>query len=119
MKKYVTIYIALALVFALLLSACTPGDEPVTDTDTDGVSTVTETDAATDTETERIYTDELHVSVYPRPQSYRVSVRGIDSADAALLSPSTGDYADVFARFGFTVGEGGLPVAVTVCWKWA
>ncbi|MBO4869664.1 MAG: beta-N-acetylglucosaminidase domain-containing protein [Clostridia bacterium] len=113
MKKYVTILTAAALVCSLLLSACTPDDIPVTDTDTDA-GTVTETDAGTDTETERIYTDELHVSVYPRPQSYRVSVRGIDSADASLLSPSTGDYDGVFARFGFSVGEGGLPVAVTV-----
>ncbi|MBP5311516.1 MAG: beta-N-acetylglucosaminidase domain-containing protein, partial [Clostridia bacterium] len=53
-------------------------------------------------------------SVYPRPESITVSGRLSDMADGSLLTPSDRSFDGIFARFGFDVGEGGLPVEISL-----
>lgn len=107
MKHRILTVISLIAATAALLTACKPDNAPDTVTDE-----ITETDTAAVTEPSPGFDGELHVSVYPEPQSIRVSVRGIDSADASALTPSDSSYNGVFAHFGFSCAENGLPVTV-------
>ena len=61
----------------------------------------------------KLAVEKLNVSVQPTPLSATVSDNAVLAASADLLTPSVNAYDAVFTRFGFAVGEGGLPVAVT------
>lgn len=115
-KRITAVLAAALMIFGL--AACTGG---AGDTETAGETvtvtealTETETDAETDAETEpeKVYDKTLSVDLRPVPVKAVVSERGEESAPASLLSPSDEGYNDVFTKFGFEVGAGGLPVAV-------
>ena len=55
----------------------------------------------------------LSVDLQPVPLSATVSENAAEAAPASLLTPSDGAYDGIFTRFGFEVGQGGLPVTVT------
>ena len=114
--KIKTIAVILAALLVFGLCACTGNTPAVTETDTTDTVITTKTETKTDTDTEpapeKEYTGTLEVDLRPVPVNASISVKGEDSAPAALLSPSDGEYNDVFALFGFETGEGGLPVTV-------
>ena len=100
----------LAALICLSVHACKGGEE----TTAHITETVTETEAETETGKEEVYDAVLDVDVRPVPAAAEIRKEGELSAPASLLSPSADGYGDVFALFGFSVGEGGLPVIINI-----
>ena len=114
--KRKTAFCALALLISMIFGACgvavtntaSKTAEPSGNTGpTEGTDTAS-SDISTNTGEEVLTLPDLQ----PTPLSAVVSENAAKAAGAALLTPSDRAYDAIFTHFGFSVGEGGLPVTV-------
>lgn len=114
MKCKKPIVLILFVLMILNFCACADTPAPVTTSEaTEAPATDAPTEELTEAQTDappEPYEGELQIDVRPVPSRAVISVKGEDSAPAALLTPT--DYGDIFELFGFNVGEGGLPVEI-------
>lgn len=113
--------VALILFFLMIsvLFACAGGKPSDTSTSAaTAAATEAPTEKATETEaaTEPVepYSGTLEIDIRPVPASARFSLKGEDSAPAALLTPSDNGYGEIFESFGFSTGDNGLPVLIDI-----
>jgi len=106
MKKPLTVILALVLCAAAVLSSCgkkgpaDPGNQ--------------KGETAMPIETPNIYDENYEISVYPKPLAMTISENESEYANASTLTPSDRSFDDIFNRFGYKVGDGGLPVEIAI-----
>ncbi|MCR5695139.1 MAG: beta-N-acetylglucosaminidase domain-containing protein [Clostridia bacterium] len=107
MKPTLFKILILGLIAMLILSSCnvTPGPGPEA-TATPGTDP---TSAPADE-----YDDNYVVSVYPKPVSAAISENEVEAADASVLTPDDRSFDSIFTHFGFSIGDGGLPVELLI-----
>ncbi len=66
------------------------------------------------TETPDIYDENYEISVYPKPLEITLSEDESEYANASTLTLSDSSFGDIFRHFGYNVGDGGLPVTITI-----